>query len=386
MSITESPRLAGDYRSQTGSDDSLSGDTVDSGIFQLESIIVENRPRSEGYTMPQLVAGVAAGFGLGLAVGCSLGRINSHAVANMAIEYTKRFAIGCGIGLVAFPLKSAIAGSLPDIDVPLRINQLNRVEASRNMAANFTSTVVRGPLMEEALFRGIIQDLLLSRFLLFAIQKLAPGREIVLEVQIAKALRIGITALLFGVAHLTNGHGGVRRQAIMTTLSGILLGYLKESRLGILATIGAHVTNNACGHALIVRSRQAAEHRMLQALNEPLHQMQQRDGHGHFPQDVAADPHPPLQEINAPALPIHARAVDEQEPPVQGVDEQAPNIVAPQQPFLQDNRPLQRIIEVDEYGNPIQEREEPRHLQETDEPVPPIQEMPAQNQLQETDE
>ncbi|HEV8051568.1 MAG TPA: CPBP family intramembrane glutamic endopeptidase, partial [Parachlamydiaceae bacterium] len=59
-------------------------------------------------------------------------------------------------------------------------------------------------IIEELIFRGLVQDVLLKRIPQFIINKVAPGNEHFLDTKIAKVARIVLTASLFSAAHLSN--------------------------------------------------------------------------------------------------------------------------------------------------------------------------------------
>lgn len=104
------------------------------------------------------------------------------------------------------------------------------------------------PIVEEIVFRGLIQDVLLTRIPKYVIKKIAPGKETALDTRIAKAARITLTAALFSAAHLANSgffaDSYVSMQLVATFVGGIGLGILKESNAGLLGAMGGHIANN----------------------------------------------------------------------------------------------------------------------------------------------
>ena len=74
---------------------------------------------------------------------------------------------------------------------------------SINLYDLFAVAIV-APIEEEILFRGIIQDLLLTRLAKRTLKNYAPGQEGLLDTPAAKAARIGLTTLLFSISHYTN--------------------------------------------------------------------------------------------------------------------------------------------------------------------------------------
>ena len=113
---------------------------------------------------------------------------------------------------------------------------------------NATTMGVIAPLSEEILFRGLMQDVLLTRIPKYIVKKIAPGRETVLDSSIAQAARIALTAAAFSAFHLQNqgvfSDSYVSMQLVATFAMGIGFGILKDSKAGLLGSIGAHMANN----------------------------------------------------------------------------------------------------------------------------------------------
>ncbi len=114
------------------------------------------------------------------------------------------------------------------------------------------------PISEEILFRGLIQDLLLTRVPKYIIAKIAPGKETALDTRMAMAARIILTSALFSAAHLQNkgilSDSYVATQLVTTFVVGIGFGALKESKAGLLGSIGAHMAHNMLATAPILWS------------------------------------------------------------------------------------------------------------------------------------
>lgn len=58
------------------------------------------------------------------------------------------------------------------------------------------------PLFEEIIYRGLIQDCLLTRCPKYLIKRIAPGKEAIIDTTIAKIIRITFTAAIFYALHL----------------------------------------------------------------------------------------------------------------------------------------------------------------------------------------
>lgn len=113
---------------------------------------------------------------------------------------------------------------------------------------NSANVGVIAPLLEEVLFRGLMQDVLLTRIPKFIVKKIAPGRETALDSSVAKAARITLTAAAFSAFHLQNqglfADSYVTMQLVAAFAMGIGFGMLKESKAGLLGSVGAHMANN----------------------------------------------------------------------------------------------------------------------------------------------
>jgi len=105
---------------------------------------------------------------------------------------------------------------------------------------------IRGPVLEELIFRLMIQDIFLRRLLGKAIQAISPQNASWVDSRIGKTFRIILSAALFGAFHLigTEGQTVFKFQAFYAFAGGCFLGAIKESRLGLAGSIGCHMSNN----------------------------------------------------------------------------------------------------------------------------------------------
>lgn len=107
------------------------------------------------------------------------------------------------------------------------------------------SCCIVAPLLEEGVFRGLIQGKILG----WIEKKCKKGFSETSRVHfIGAALRIGIAAILFSIVHLSNSgvfaDSYVSVQLVGSLILGIGLGIIKESSLGMWGAIGAHATYN----------------------------------------------------------------------------------------------------------------------------------------------
>ncbi|MBA3815263.1 MAG: CPBP family intramembrane metalloprotease [Parachlamydiaceae bacterium] len=123
-----------------------------------------------------------------------------------------------------------------------------RITALGTQLNSFHSDVLIAPLWEELLFRGFIQDVLLTRIPKYIIKKNIPGKEAIIDSSISKIARITLSAALFSVAHMNNKgampDAYVYAQMANAFILGIGLGVVKESNAGLLGSIGAHMSHN----------------------------------------------------------------------------------------------------------------------------------------------
>lgn len=116
--------------------------------------------------------------------------------------------------------------------------------------------LMRAALYEELLYRFFIQDICLYRVPRDLIKEIAPGKETILDTKIAKAARVLLTAAYFSYSHWSNvgtfPFWYVQAQVVATFVLGIGFGALKESKVGILGSIGAHMINNALSISTIL--------------------------------------------------------------------------------------------------------------------------------------
>lgn len=112
-----------------------------------------------------------------------------------------------------------------------------------------TTVFILTAAIEELVFRGAVQDLLLTRIPKAILQKLAPDKVSTVDGRIAKVAKIALVATLFASSHLLNmgktTDSYVSGQVIQTVILGIVLGIIKESRLGLAGAIGLHGAFNA---------------------------------------------------------------------------------------------------------------------------------------------
>lgn len=136
--------------------------------------------------------------------------------------------------------------NLHSVLTPFGVQKLNT--SPESIKGGLVGTVTGAAIGEEILFRGLIQDVCLTRIPKYVIKKISPGKEALLDTTIAKAARILITAAAFSAYHLGNkgvlSDAYVSTQLVATFMMGIGFGLLKESQAGLTGSVAAHITNN----------------------------------------------------------------------------------------------------------------------------------------------
>ena len=112
---------------------------------------------------------------------------------------------------------------------------------------NFNETVATPAVVEELIFRGVIQDLLLKKLVHKVIKRVAPAHANIIDSKIYTVCRIAITSVLFSSIHLGNmgslPDDYVYSQVIGSFIMGLWFGAIKE-RWGLAGSIAAHAMQN----------------------------------------------------------------------------------------------------------------------------------------------
>jgi len=105
------------------------------------------------------------------------------------------------------------------------------------------------PVLNGLIFRGVLQDLVLKRLPQFVLKKTMPDKATLMDTKIAKISRVVIAAAAETVLYSPILSSFSRSQVIasnaMRFAASIFLGSIKESRLGLLGSIGADYGLNA---------------------------------------------------------------------------------------------------------------------------------------------
>lgn len=128
-------------------------------------------------------------------------------------------------------------------------NRLPHLDEKRIYKYVAIGSAVNGGIGEELIFRYLIQDVLLKRGLGKAIKIISPKHASFMDSSAGKTIRVVTTAALFAASHLvgTKNEDGFILQATCAFIGGIYLGTIKESRLGLIGSIGSHMMHNVLG-------------------------------------------------------------------------------------------------------------------------------------------
>lgn len=117
-----------------------------------------------------------------------------------------------------------------------------QVLASESLDKEFTLRVIKAPVIEETLFRGLAQPAL-AYGLSFCFPQLAA--PLLFGISKAALLSTIATAGAFGYVHLFAYEEGAGFSAAMTAVAGLVFGVVRE-KFGLIASIAAHATANLC--------------------------------------------------------------------------------------------------------------------------------------------
>lgn len=152
--------------------------------------------------------------------------------------FVPHFATGLLAGLISMPV-NLIIGCILVIFFAARDESTSESEHSEFLKNQSLYCSLIGPVGEELVFRGLIQQLLiLALTWLFPMAAnsilLFPG------INIIAALSILLSSIIFGAAHAQNRHNNAHLQAVSTSITGVFLGLL-AFHFGLGASIAAHI-------------------------------------------------------------------------------------------------------------------------------------------------
>lgn len=140
----------------------------------------------------------------------------------MTRDVAKRFSLGVAVGTLGhFPLEKFSQWKTgKKTNESIDISQLDRDVKIQCLSLG----ILLAPIYEEILYRGLIQGVILQKA---ALRILAPP--------FSKLAQVILSSLLFAYPHPNQESA---------FLLGLQLGMIKESKLKIVGSIGAHMANN----------------------------------------------------------------------------------------------------------------------------------------------
>lgn len=126
---------------------------------------------------------------------------------------------------------------------------------------------VQGPIIEEIIFRGILQG-----GLQWTLKKLLPATAISLlglQLPVASVIAAVVAGAAFGYAHLANGHENSGYQAIHAGISGILVEGTMFAVYGLWASCLVHIINNTIISVIVQMEKSRALAETVSARTEP---------------------------------------------------------------------------------------------------------------------
>lgn len=150
----------------------------------------------------------------------------------------ENFLIGCSRGATLF-LKLHIPLAILNQVRPQLIHTLSQTLIITRISPPFLTSVLITPLVEELLFRGVLQSSL-KKIVYYSIKQLSLTNEEKSGKIAYEISRIAASAL-FGASHLING---TPFQAINAGLGAFFGQAELMEKVGLTAAVGCHVTNN----------------------------------------------------------------------------------------------------------------------------------------------
>ncbi|MBM3192316.1 MAG: CPBP family intramembrane metalloprotease [Chlamydiae bacterium] len=114
------------------------------------------------------------------------------------------------------------------------------IPSSERLDKQFWDMVVKYPIGEELIFRGLLQPFLSKGLLVCMPQLAAPG---LWDIPIANTVSAVAIGTGFGVLHYFGYKSGGKQVALMGSVSGSFYGIIKE-RFGLATSISAHMIHN----------------------------------------------------------------------------------------------------------------------------------------------
>lgn len=189
-------------------------------------------------------------------------------VAGIGSACIPYFALGLAVGAVDFMVQIVI--SILFFSKESEEDREKTKEYSEMIQKNTLYATLWGPVIEEGLFRGVLQPGLMLAFILIN-PSLAVLPFLATGLSLAAAAAIACTSLIFGLLHLTSSKDNDDyRHAVMTTMGGVVLGVL-AIQFGLLAAVAAHIIFNtlAVSLAMLGKSLGLDKEEQIEDVHQP---------------------------------------------------------------------------------------------------------------------
>ncbi|MEM1283174.1 MAG: hypothetical protein AAGG81_06435 [Chlamydiota bacterium] len=169
--------------------------------------------------------------------------------------YLKSFGIGSAISICYTAANHLrVVGSISATDfTSFNLEVCNFIE--RKSISTLDLCII-GPIAAEIIFGQLIQKNLLPDISKGIVGRIAPGKESVLNSNVAKVSRAILSAGLFtGTYMFLNGgefsDSLMNIHALDAVIFGIVLGLIRESGLGLAGAVGGHIAHDTLATALL---------------------------------------------------------------------------------------------------------------------------------------
>lgn len=162
-------------------------------------------------------------------------------MTSIAFPLIKHVAVGtaCGFADFLFCTTSQKTCMLAGVKFA-EIDDEDDVPVSERLDKHFWEMVVKYPIGEELIFRGLLQPFLSNGLLLYMPQLAAP---VLLEIPAANVVSAIAIGTGFGIVHYFCYKSGGKEVALISSISGSFYGMIKE-RFGLATSISAHIVHN----------------------------------------------------------------------------------------------------------------------------------------------
>lgn len=162
-------------------------------------------------------------------------------MASIAISFVQQVTIGAACGFTDFLFCTTTQKTCILAGVKFEeIEDADDVPSSQRLDKGFWDMVVKYPIGEELVFRGLLQPFLSNGLLLYMPRLATPLLLGIPAANVVSAVALGTG---FGVIHYFGYKSGGKQVALIGSISGSFYGIIKE-RFGLATSISAHMIHN----------------------------------------------------------------------------------------------------------------------------------------------